>query len=784
MKSISLLILSAVVSTAAPVAVGVNGEGLNQSPFITALGGTTAGKALFQLPNPGAIRFLRVNADNTVSALSDTDFKAAIGATGGSFAGLTGQPTDNANLALSLIDKQTRTWEGAILPRTKRRLAADAVPGAPRPYRVKHLVMGDSYNVSLSELLDTQVAPLREVGFGLTHTTAGAVVTDTAQWTRTPNGGTLYRMTGAGQSVQYGGATDIECYRIKVFYQAEDITGTFAVETNTNSAGWVEVPTATTASPINADNGIATPGVQIFTYDFTSTEPRKVRAKWVSGTVRILGFVLSDIREAANDLRSGSAEYGFSTGGQDLVNWASCPQAIWNTIIQNLEPDFVTIKGDDSNWNGVCDATSTGLYGRMQIARDMDWVFIGRHPASASQYDGQAEGANTNSGSELLAMDRQMRDFAIAQNQLWVNPRKIFPAYSVMQATTIMNGAENTTAKLISGDNTHLTPAGNYYQAQAIMGILGRALIDNSKTHKPLSQAFANTPRYTPVPLSVALPAGKAVGFGLVARTGTGASGTNFRPIFGINKMGDDGEVGVNIGQSDEMHVFANRFGNWFFNNGTLGFGSGLTTTPRNPSAMVELHSGNRTTTPVLSLSGASGHTGNLFRIYSGAATTAATEGSITATIDMNGLARFDGGIKGTTTNNDATALNVGEYVSSIIPTGSAVSLTTATAANVTSISLTAGDWDVVGHANMSAAAATVTAMSAGVTPTTATVPTDGSEAYSGVMLTAGTGLDTITPSRKRVSLSATTTIYLVAKATFSAGSVSAFGQINARRVR
>jgi hypothetical protein len=44
------------------------------------LGGTTVGQNLFTLTNPGAIRFLRVNADNTVTALSDSDFRTAIGA--------------------------------------------------------------------------------------------------------------------------------------------------------------------------------------------------------------------------------------------------------------------------------------------------------------------------------------------------------------------------------------------------------------------------------------------------------------------------------------------------------------------------------------------------------------------------------------------------------------------------------------------------------------------------------------------------------------------------------
>lgn len=45
--------------------------------------GSTVGTNIFKLTNPSAIRFLRLNADNTVSALSDSDFRTAIGAISG-----------------------------------------------------------------------------------------------------------------------------------------------------------------------------------------------------------------------------------------------------------------------------------------------------------------------------------------------------------------------------------------------------------------------------------------------------------------------------------------------------------------------------------------------------------------------------------------------------------------------------------------------------------------------------------------------------------------------------
>jgi hypothetical protein len=46
----------------------------------TSLGGTTVGQSMFTLTNPSAITFPRFNADNTVSALTATNFRSAIGA--------------------------------------------------------------------------------------------------------------------------------------------------------------------------------------------------------------------------------------------------------------------------------------------------------------------------------------------------------------------------------------------------------------------------------------------------------------------------------------------------------------------------------------------------------------------------------------------------------------------------------------------------------------------------------------------------------------------------------
>jgi hypothetical protein len=135
-----------------------------------------------------------------------------------------------------------------------------------------------------------------------------------------------------------------------------------------------------------------------------------------------------------------------------------------------------------------------------------------------------------------------------------------------------------------------------------------------------------------------------------------------------------------------------------------------------------------------------------------------------------------------------ASAGQVGEHPATLVAVGSPVSLTTATAANVITLSLTPGDWMVGGNVNFTAAGATTAAGASflgGATTTSATIPVDGSECieYIGA-ITTGTYLAGIPIPMKRVSLTTTSNVYMVAKATFSAGTIGAYGRFVAWRVR
>jgi hypothetical protein len=139
----------------------------------------------------------------------------------------------------------------------------------------------------------------------------------------------------------------------------------------------------------------------------------------------------------------------------------------------------------------------------------------------------------------------------------------------------------------------------------------------------------------------------------------------------------------------------------------------------------------------------------------------------------------------GTTTNDSAAAGYIGEYVTASVASASSVSLTSTTTANITSISLTAGDWDVDGIVDYTAAGTTVvTALKQGSSSTSATLGATDTFSTADLGLTGPANDPAIVIPTVRYSLSTTTTIYLVTNAVFSVSTLKAYGTIRARRVR
>jgi hypothetical protein len=101
------------------VAIANGGTGATTAAgALTNLGATTVGANFLTLPNPSAIRFLRLNADNTVSPLSDADFRVAIGAGSGggsvTSVGISGGSTGLTVTGSPITTSGTITLQGTL----------------------------------------------------------------------------------------------------------------------------------------------------------------------------------------------------------------------------------------------------------------------------------------------------------------------------------------------------------------------------------------------------------------------------------------------------------------------------------------------------------------------------------------------------------------------------------------------------------------------------------------------------------------------------------------------
>ena len=145
-------------------------------------------------------------------------------------------------------------------------------------------------------------------------------------------------------------------------------------------------------------------------------------------------------------------------------------------------------------------------------------------------------------------------------------------------------------------------------------------------------------------------------------------------------------------------------------------------------------------------------------------------------------------GIVGTTTNNNANAGSFGEVITASVSAASPTTMTASGASVIlTSVSLTAGDWEVTGVVGFTNVSGSTIIGYWIVGSTTAAVLGAGANTNSQVINSAGvsTTIDITQPIPTiRYLLSTTTTINLIARASNSAGTLGGYGFISARRMR
>ena len=155
------------------------------------------------------------------------------------------------------------------------------------------------------------------------------------------------------------------------------------------------------------------------------------------------------------------------------------------------------------------------------------------------------------------------------------------------------------------------------------------------------------------------------------------------------------------------------------------------------------------------------------------------------------GLSRSGNGgipLQGTNTNQTTAAGDVGQILSAEVASGSAVSLTNGITADITSLSLTAGNWLVFCAPKLKGTGTTtVQYFACGLSATSATLPSepyrfDNCFVANAVIFTVDTD-HTVTGPGLFLSLASTTTYYMVVNSTFGVSTLKGWGTLYAVRL-
>lgn len=193
-------------------------------------------------------------------------------------------------------------------------------------------------------------------------------------------------------------------------------------------------------------------------------------------------------------------------------------------------------------------------------------------------------------------------------------------------------------------------------------------------------------------------------------------------------------------------------------------------------------------------VSNAGGSTDNAAARFDSTSGTAIQDSPLIIADTTGALSRSGNGgipVQGTNTNDNAASGYVGEFISSVVAVGSGPVLSTDVVSNVTSITVTPGDWDIEGEAwYVAGSGTTLGYMDAAISKTSATLPTDVALdlARFRIILPSNASVSNsvlpVTLGRVRASVNTNTTFWLCGRAGFAASGMSLSGKISARRVR
>jgi hypothetical protein len=486
--------------------------------------------------------------------------------------------------------------ENPLLPLTASRILRDRQTTYD-PYKITFISSGDSYAPNLGNPIHSLLAAQAADGMcyiANEYLREGGATPVSWDFSHSPNGEHCV-LDGPGEGLVYP-KTARNAYRVHVFYSTETgVPGTFTVQSKTDGGNWINIPGGE-----NIDTNVANPdgapvGAGVFTYSFPTTQARQFRAVWNSGTVRVLGITRSDIWEGGGR-KGGLATYDLSFSGQTVQNASTCPQAVFNTILRTLKPDFASFKADD---NAVQMSYLEAYLDKWNTAWPTDWLLFSSHPIQS------------NPTRELTEADRIVQSVAETHHYTFINCRKLFGTCEEMLAQGFLNP-----------DRYHLSPYGSWYMERYVYGLIEKAIVPGG--------GYASPTYY-----------GNSTDIEVLSFTNAFGSAAVPARIWSAQYNGTNGSFQFNIGSAGLGRMGWGSNGHLFITGGTQGWGysSPAGKALREPAATAEIFADDWTTKPTLTLSAKSAHTSDALEIANAA--TQSSPGSRTAGIKPNGAADF-----------------------------------------------------------------------------------------------------------------------------------------------
>ncbi len=494
MKSIlTLLLFSCGLLSAQSKSAGINGEGIgsgNRTAFITALGGSTAGRSILQLANPSSISYLRVNADNSAALLSAAGLKSGLAidlvnntsdatkpvSTAQQAAIDSRLPADGSMAALRTAKAagyQSKAFVPNRIWRLYLKLQRDQYSAGGLVYRnsFRGVTFGDSVSVALQDNItsyfgyggrDINLQSFTVTGTGAT--TEGSWTTGALrlydEWSRTPGGFIQYLDSTVANAAQATLTTsNPPLHSLYVQYLSGSGGtgyGSFKLQYDLNNSGsYVDCTAATVSSGggsvasgvVNTNNSTTEAYSQaIFTLPKMGT--CKLRFVATSGRVRICetianagGFGVG--AATGQGYLAGGLNVDYSQGGKSLMEWANYTQPVITAALGFVDPHIITYKNANnyalSTYQTYWPAFATKI---RTAAPKALFIVVGSHPRNV---------APSNLDAADIAVDDYLRDWCASnEGAIFVDIRQNFPAYDAAYAS------DSTLADDLWSDGIHI----------------------------------------------------------------------------------------------------------------------------------------------------------------------------------------------------------------------------------------------------------------------------------------------------------------------------------------